>query len=131
MRVVADFDGTITRPRPTSWALLDQLEQLMPGYQKAAKAVYAKYHHYETDHTLSQREKTQKMQEWWHEALQIFAQFGMKEEYFEKVSVKDVMLREGISEAFDFLKTQNIPVLILSAGIHQTIEMVLSHHRIT
>lgn len=68
MRVVADFDGTITQPKPTSWALLEQLELLMPGYQRAARAIYEKYHRYET-HAPSDEIKTQKMQEWWHEAL--------------------------------------------------------------
>lgn len=48
LRVVADFDGTMTHPNPSSWGLLDQLETHMPGYHLAAREVYKKYRPYET-----------------------------------------------------------------------------------
>lgn len=70
------------------------------------------------------------MQEWWDHAADIFRQFGIKMEYLKNVDVKKVMLREGIYDAFDYFKNNQIPVLILSAGIHQTIEMILSHYGI-
>lgn len=129
MRVVADFDGTITHPRPSSWALLDQIEHMMPGYTQSARDLYRQYHPFEVDQTLSRDHKNQIMKEWWMKALELFRKFWLKEAYFKAISIDTVWVREGMHEAFDYFLEHSIPVLILSAWVYQTIDMVLKKHR--
>lgn len=128
---IFDFDGTMTRPNPTSWAMLTQLESLMPGYNQAAKELHAIYHPYESDNTLSKEKKNQLMQEWWSKAAWLFSTHKIKAEYLRDINAGEILLRDGMREAFDFFRTHNIPVYILSAWVHQSIEMILSYHDIT
>jgi 2-hydroxy-3-keto-5-methylthiopentenyl-1-phosphate phosphatase len=70
------------------------------------------------------------MQLWWESALSVFKRLGLKEEHLDTIDVSHVELREGMAEAFAFFAQENIPVLILSAGIQQTIEKVLAYHHL-
>lgn len=129
-KFILDLDGTITDPEKTSWAMLRKLEPKMPGYNQAADALHKIYHPHETDHTLSRERKNELMQEWWSRAAWLFSKYKIKADYLKDIDAKEIQLRGGMREAFDYFKAHNIPVHILSAGIHQTIEMILAHHDI-
>lgn len=125
-RVVADFDGTIiAHGVPTSWGLLGQISALGPEYHELREAYFKQYFPMEIDPTLTKAERDTFMEAWWRDHLALFSRFGIREEHFDEVDVHDVSLREGYREAFDYFHEQSIPVLILSAGISQTIEKVL------
>lgn len=70
------------------------------------------------------------MHAWWQENLDLFREYHMHADHLRTVDVSSVHLRNGIREAFEFFDRSHIPLLILSAGIHQTIEMILDQEKL-
>lgn len=70
------------------------------------------------------------MHAWWQENLDLFREYRMHADHLHAVDISSVHLRNGIREAFEFFDRSHIPLLILSAGIHQTIEMILDQEEL-
>ncbi len=130
-RVVADFDNTITTyGGPTSWSLLRTLPHFPKEYYQAYASLYEKYHLYETDETLDANVWLTYMRAWWQENLDLFRKYHIHRDHLKSIDISRVHVRNGIREAFEFFDQEKIPLLILSAGIHQTIEMILDGQKI-
>lgn len=131
-RVVADFDSTITAHGwPTSWSFLWDIRELSTEYHEESARLFTKYHPYESDHSLSRDEHSRIMQEWWENHLGLFRKYWFRQEYFREIDVTKVSLRDGMQEGFEFFRQQDIPVLILSAWISQTIERVMENNNLS
>lgn len=82
MRVVSDFDGTMTSAiSHTSWDLINQLPQLGEEYSKLQKSYYKDYHPYEVDPYLTKDARDMWMSEWWKKHTNLFGQFLFQQEY--------------------------------------------------
>lgn len=131
--VVSDFDRTLTtafiegKKFISSYALIREGKYLTPDYPHRAQALFEKYHPYEISAGLSGPEKNKKMLEWWNAHFQLMVECGMN-----KAVIKDIVLqrkirfRDGASEFLDALSRNNIPILILSAGIGDIIQELLA-----
>ncbi len=137
--IVSDFDRTLTKAFVegktflSSYALIREGKYLTPDYPARAHALFEKYHPYEIDATLPLSDKNKKMVQWWSEHFDLMKECGMN-----KAVIKDIVLqhkirfRDGALDFLDLLSKNNIPLLILSAGIGDIIqELLVSEQKMT
>lgn len=127
--VVADFDKTLTEGTSNStWAVMANANQVGSEYKEKRTALYNKYRPIEIDQTISEEEKCKAMDEWWKAHINLFYEYGLKEE-----SIKNAILdgnlkyRDGSKEFLRKMNEMNIPVIIISAGIGNVIEEFLEN----
>lgn len=122
--VVADFDQTLTEGNSYStWAVMANAGALGEEYTRRRTELYKHYRPIEIDVNLSDEEKSKYMEEWWKSHINLFYEYGLKEENIKK-SLKKGSLKYRAG-AKNFLKKMNelgIPVIIISAGIGNVIE---------
>ena len=134
VHVVSDFDNTLTRAfvggeRVRSMiSILRDENYLSPAYSKAAEDLFEKFHPYEKDPTISEKERAEKMFEWWIAHFNLLISEGIRKEDLQKVVESGfVEFREGYKEFFRFLHEHNVPLVIISSsGLGDAIEMYLS-----
>ncbi len=133
LHVVSDFDRTLSRSFlngkkiPSISALIREGNYLSADYSKKAFALFDKYYPIEIDESLDYDYRFNKMQEWWQEHEKLFIEFGMHRKVIDDVLKKyPKILRDGSSIFFDYLNSNNIPLLIFSAGIGNLIKGYLS-----
>lgn len=122
--VVADFDKTLTEGSSNStWGVMANAGELGEEYTRKRTELYKHYRPIEIDVTLSDEEKSKFMEEWWKAHINLFYEYGLREE-----NIKKSLLKGGLkyrAGAKNFLKKMNkleIPVIIISAGIGNVIE---------
>lgn len=127
--VVADFDKTLTEGTSNStWAVMANANQVGDEYKEKRTALYNKYRPIEIDQTISDEEKCAAMSEWWKAHINLFYEYGLKEEAI-KNAIKDGNLkyREGSKEFLRKMNEMGVPVIIISAGIGNVIEEFLKN----
>ncbi|CAK8572931.1 unnamed protein product [Lathyrus sativus] len=129
LQVIADFDATLTKfwvngtRGQSSHGLLQQDN---PEYNAKRQQLYEYYHPLEFSPTLELEEKRKLMEEWWGRTHGLLMEGGLTYESIKQsVANGNIAFREGVSELFEFLEEQDIPVLIFSAGLADIIEEVL------
>lgn len=130
LHCIFDFDRTLTTyvRGGSSFSPVRRLGFMPEEYAEKALQLYAHYHPMELDPTLPTDEKLALMHEWWEAQLLLMIQYGLKREHLEGVAEAGmVTLRPGVRELFQELHQHGIPVLVLSAGFGDVIEMVLRH----
>jgi 5'-nucleotidase len=123
VHILADFDRTLTKAFsdgaevPSVISVLRDGNYLTPDYAEKAHALYEKYSPLEKDPHLSKENKKRLMEEWWTAHFALLIQSGLKKEDIKTV-VKSgkIKFREGFSELADFLKSNDIPLVILSSS---------------
>jgi len=134
LRIVADFDGTITydfnengERIPSGVALLRDSGLISVEYSSKANELFAKYHPYEIDLTLSPQEKSHKMYEWWTTHLQLLVESKVSKEIIDTiVQSHPKMFRKHTDLFFAELNNLKIPLLIFSAGIGDIIDSLMN-----
>lgn len=139
LHFLADFDRTMTKSfvhgieKPSLVSVLRDEGYLSEEYRKRAYALFDQYHPFEISNEISQEEKNQKMEEWWHKHLELLVQSNLKKEDIEKVISSDnIILRPGIAEMLKNISPEKIPFIIMSANVLGTdsIELYLRKHQI-
>lgn len=129
--VVADFDRTITNGNSqTSWSILSTSNLVPKSYIQERQLLYDYYRPLEIDSSLSLDFKTQAMKDWFQKHIELFVKYKMSEEIFEIAStnLRVMEFRPGAKEFIEFLHKNNIPLIIISAGIGNFIEAFLKHN---
>lgn len=129
--VVADFDRTITNGvSKTSWSILAESDLVPPEYTKERQELYDIYRPMEIDPDMPLEEKSQKMKEWFALHINLFVKYGIKEELFEKAAtdLRIMEFRRGAREFLRFLYENDVPMIIISAGIGNFIECFLKNN---
>jgi 5'-nucleotidase len=126
--VVSDFDQTITRGDSVgTWGININNEK----FKTDEKALYEEYRPIEIDNTIERTEKFRLMHDWYEKSLKLLLKYNLNEkEIAETVEANKFKLREGAIEFFEKMHNENVPVLILSAGIGNVITKVLEHNNI-
>lgn len=125
--VVADFDKTITDGASSStWGILAHANELGDEYTQRRTALYNKYRPIEIDVNMSDDEKSVFMEEWWRAHINLFYEYGLKEDNIKK-SLKNggLKYRVGAKEFLRKMYECRVPVIIVSAGIGNVIEEFL------
>lgn len=129
--VVADFDRTITKGNSqTSWSILAKSNLVPSSYAKERQELYEKYRPIELDETMEFSVKSHLIKEWFQKHIELFSKYQLSEELFEKAAtdLRIMEFRPKAKEFIEFLYENNIPLIIISAGIGNFIEAFLKHH---
>lgn len=131
IHVVTDFDRTLTiGESESSWEILSTGDFVSPEYIEDRNRLYKKYRPIEIDETMDWEKKNKYMIEWWNKHISLFIKYKLKEEVI-KNAIKDVKImrfRDGAIEMLKSFYKRNIPVIIISAGIGNFIELFLKLH---
>lgn len=130
-RVVTDFDSTLTADNgKTSWSLFSDSGLMPESYVAHRQALKDRYYPYEIDSSLSEAERSEYMKQWWIDHLELLVEYGLHKDILEQVVNHEMKIRAGMDSMLHGLEELNIPVLILSAGITQSIESVLRNQNL-
>lgn len=129
--IVADFDRTITSgSSQTSWSVLSNSNLVPNSYKTERNELFDYYRPIEIDNTLDMEVKMQAMTEWFQKHIELFIKYQLTEEIFNQAAtnLRVMELRNGAKEFLSFLHKNNIPLIIISAGIGNFIEAFLKHY---
>jgi len=123
IHIVTDFDRTLTtafvdgKSIPSLISVLRDGNYLTPDYAPKAKKLYAKYHPIEIDPKIPFEEKKKAMYEWWATHFDLLIKSGLNKRDLKRVvESQKVKLRDGFGDFIVFLKTHNIPLVIISSS---------------
>ncbi len=131
--IITDFDHTLTsKNSKSSWDVLELSESVPEICKKESQKNKQYYLKKEKDYNLSFSKKSKYMKEWLEKNLAIFRKCGIFEKEIEAISnKKDVMkLRKGVKDFLKYTYKENIPVIIISAGISDIIKNFLKANNI-
>lgn len=123
--IVLDFDRTIT-----SFESLDSWDasgkELDKEFKDRQNELYKYYRPIEIDYTITSEEKEVYMEEWYNKCINLYYEHHLTKEKLEK-SIKDskLIFRKGAREFLKKANQNQIPLIILSAGIGNVIEHFL------
>ena len=129
--VVADFDRTITQgSSKTSWSILAGSNLVPKSYIAERQKLYDIYRPIELDETMDFARRSLLMKEWFQKHIALFVKYQMSEEIFNiaATDLRIMQFRSGAKEFLTFLHKNQIPLIIISAGIGNFIETFLKHH---
>ncbi len=128
-RIVTDFDSTVTADNgKTSWSLFAHSWLMPEEYVKRRQALKDRYFPFEIDPDLPDLERREKMREWWLAHLELFREFQLKLSVLKEVVGREMHIRKGMDSLFSGAGRNVLPILILSAGIRQSIEVALRNN---
>lgn len=123
LHIVSDFDKTLTtcfvngKKISSLIAVLRNENYLTPDYPEKAHALFDKYHPIEIDPTVPLEEKKRLMHEWWSAHFDLLIESKLNKKDLEKaINSENISLRPGVLEFLDSLKSNNIPLVIISAA---------------
>ncbi len=121
--VVMDFDMTITIPgSDNSWSILENPDFVDPCLKKEARTLFKQYYTYENDYNLDKYMKTKYMVEWYQKNMDLFFKYNLTyDALINCVQNSNVSFRNNAKDFLGFLYKNNIPVIIVSAGIGNVI----------
>lgn len=123
--VATDFDKTLTANNSTSsWGVCENV--FNDDFLKKTKELIEKYAPMELDYNITVSEKEKVMEEWSWASLDLIYEYNLTKVLLEKgVDSSDLIFRDGAKEFLEVMNKNNIPVIIMSAGIGNVIEMFL------
>ena len=123
--VVIDFDRTITyKDSADSWDAAGKM--LGEEFKQKLGNLYEKYRPIELDYQISYEEKEKAMEIWYQECMDLYYEYGLTKETLEKsINESRLIFRIGALEFLKDMRENNVPVIILSAGIGNVIEYVM------
>lgn len=125
--VVLDFDKTLTSKESLdSWKALMDFDRYGETCKKDIEELNAKYEPFELDYTLEDKVKEQYMVEWYQKSMNLLYQYKLTNSNLKKALEKETLkFRNGAKVFLQRLQQDNVPVIILSAGIGNVIEEFL------
>lgn len=131
---VLDFDRTMTKcylenggRALDSHDILASCPKISWGCKRMMELLMDKYHPIEIDAKMTREEKIPHMVEWYKLVNQLLAAQGLNQNDVEVAvrGCKDFRLRSGVEELFQIAHRNNIPVIVVSAGLGNVIEEVI------
>ena len=84
------------------------------------------YEPIELNHTIPVEEKEKHMEKWYGDCMDLYYQYKLTQEKLEQsIKQSNLIFRQGAKEILQKCHKENIPVIILSAGIGNVIEQFL------
>lgn len=122
MYVVMDFDGTITNYiHSDSWNVAGK--ELAPEFNKEITNLYNKYRPIELDYKIDYEEKCNAMEMWYKECMDLYYKYGLTIDKLKtSINNSEPNFRQGVNTFFNYMHNNEIPIIILSAGIGNVIE---------
>ncbi len=130
LHAVLDFDRTLTVKRPntndevTTWHILR--EYLPDSAKTEYQSLFNTYRVREFSGTMTQEEAI----EWWSATLNLFVEHNINLNDVEATFLERASIRPGTEELFELFESSAIPSTILSAGIHDVIDIWTRKYKI-
>lgn len=127
VHVLSSFDKTLTKATFKGKKIISFIAKLRNGeyiskdYAKKAQELFNKYHPLEISNSIVQKEKNEKMREWWINHYNLLVECGLNKAVLDKIikdmlADQDIVLREGVKDFLDLLNHKSIPLVIMSAS---------------
>lgn len=128
--LVIDFDKTITSNESMdSWASSANPEIVGEEIVEKMDILYQKYEPIESSHKVPIEEKERYMEKWYSECMDLYYEYNLtKEKLTQSIKKSKLIFRKGAKEILQRCFEENIPVIILSAGIGNVIEQFLKEN---
>lgn len=125
--MVIDFDKTITSYESVdSWGASANPNVVQKELSEEMDLLYKKYRPIEMDYKISEKEKIKAMQKWYSECMDLYYKYNLtKSQITKSIEMSKIEFRNGVEELLLLLYEKDIPVIILSAGIGNTIKQFL------
>ena len=126
--ILTDFDGTLTMREKGHGDSFSVLRDVMSEEgQQYSDGIYAKYGPKEYDFSISATERDSLMREWWVEEFDGVTRYKVNKDDIKKAAASDTLvLRPYVKELFVLAEENDIPILILTAGVANIIEYKLA-----
>ena len=126
--IVLDFDRTITSfDSEDSWDACG--EMLSEEFKKKLIKYYAYYGAIEVDYQIDRKQKEEYMLEWYKKCMELYYEYNLTKQNLEEAIAKSKLIfRKGVKEFLKYTSQNNIPVIILSAGIGNVIKGFLKNN---
>lgn len=117
--VVMDFDKTMTTINSDdSWTVIQNPNILDPNLSIESLKLAQKYCPIEMDYSLDPNLKSKYMYDWYTSVMKLYYKYNLTyDKLLECVKCGNLILRNGLKELLLNFNKNNIPVIILSAGI--------------
>ena len=124
---ILDFDYTITDEKSEdSWAACCNKDIMGKEISYEMNELYKINKPIEIDYTMDRKEKEKIIEKWYLDVVNLYEKYHMTKEKLNKsVENANIMFRKGAKECLKWTASKNIPVIIVSAGIGNTIEKFL------
>lgn len=137
LHILADFDGTLTKPYvngkevPSAISILRNSDYISKDYAEKAHALADKYRPIEKNPDIPFEEKKKAMNEWWTEHFKLLIKSGLNKVHLEKIIQDErFQFRRGVSEFLDILHEYKIPLVIISSsGLGEIIPLMLKKEK--
>ena len=128
--IVMDFDKTITSyDSSDSWDAAANPKFVEQGIRSDMDKLYKKYRSIEMDYTISKEEKLKQMEIWYSECMNLYYKYKLTKDQIEKsIQISNIKFRKGAKELLILAHNNKIPVIILSAGIGNSIKQFLEEN---
>lgn len=125
--IFIDFDKTITsNDSRDSWDAIANRKVMGEELANGLNVYYQKYGPIELDYTMTVEEKEKYIIEWYEKCMDLYYTYHLtKEKLKESVDYAGLEMRQGAKDFLFKLYKNNVPVIILSAGIGNVIEQFL------
>ncbi|KAH8405142.1 hypothetical protein KR222_004570 [Zaprionus bogoriensis] len=138
MQFVSDFDYTITKQRTddnvavlSSFGIFNECKSLPAHFKEESAKLFHKYRPIEIDPHIPIKEKVQYMIEWWTQSAKLVSGFAFDQSEIDQVASQfKRALRDRTHELFAALLRLQIPVLVFSAGLGNSVVSVLQQANI-
>ena len=129
--VVADFDRTITNGNSkTSWSILASSNLVPKSYISERQELYDYYRPIEIAEDIDYIYKLEKIKEWFQKHIELFVKYKISKDIFDEAAtnLRVMEFRPYAKDFIELLHKNNIPLIIISAGIGNFIESFLEHN---
>ena len=126
--VLTDFDRTLTTADSMiTWGVIEESPLVNPKFSAEASELYLHYRQIETDPTIDFETKAYHMENWHRQGISLMNKYVINEELLKRILEENnsLKLRKDAPHFLHRMKQQDIPVIILSAGIGTVIEYAL------
>ena len=143
LQIIADFDRTISAFKCSNGSLCAASHQLLEScvvenyaaFRSTMDAINTKYFELEISSAITEAERASHMGDWWQQAHDLLVQQDIKHQSIEAAVRKartdgDLQLRTGAREFLHTLNEHNIPCLIFSAGVKETIKVTFEQEKL-
>ncbi|KAL3266058.1 hypothetical protein HHI36_010245 [Cryptolaemus montrouzieri] len=137
LQIVSDFDQTITKQHEngkkhlSSFGIFRCCPSLPKEHVELTDSFAKKYKPIECDLTIPIEERKKHMEEWYRDTENSLRGIEISPEEISDIAEKyGPCLRDGSKKIFQVLEEKNVPVLVFSAGLGDTVVALLKHNGI-
>ena len=126
--VLTDFDRTITDGGcDSTWGILSKSGLVSKQYEEERNKLFEYYRPIELDASMDLKAKNKMMIDWWNKHIELFIKYNFEESVINFASKNDKILkfRDGAKEFLELMRDNNVPVIIISAGVGNFIKQFL------